>query len=141
VTGVDISARQIEFARAAVPSATFIVGDMTAVEFPPASFDAVVSFYALIHIANADLPWLVGRIHDWLAPDGLFLATFGTTEDEGVQSDWLGVPMFFAGHEPAVNRALLVERGFEIVADEVTVTVEPEEGDVAFHWILARRLP
>jgi SAM-dependent methyltransferase len=141
VTGVDISARQIEFARAAVPSATFIIADMTDVELPPASFDAIVSNYALIHIAHADLPRLVGRIHDWLAPDGLFLGTFGTTEDEGVQPDWLGVPMFFAGHEPAVNRALLVDSGFEIIADEIAVTVEPEEGEVAFHWILARRGP
>jgi SAM-dependent methyltransferase len=141
VTGVDISARQIDFARAAVPSATFIVGDMTAVEFPPASFDAVVSFYAFIHIPHTDLPRLVGRIRDWLAPEGLFLATYGTNEDEGVQPDWLGVPMFFAGHEPAANRALLVEKGFEIVDDEVAVTVEPDEGEVAFHWILARRGP
>ena len=33
VTGVDISARQIEAARAVVPSGRFIVGDMTSVEF------------------------------------------------------------------------------------------------------------
>ena len=34
VTGVDISARQIELARAAVPEATFIHADMTALELP-----------------------------------------------------------------------------------------------------------
>jgi SAM-dependent methyltransferase len=141
VTGLDISARQIDAARAAVPSGTFIVGDMATVDFPSASFDAVMAFYSLIHVPHASLPPLLSRIHDWLAPRGLFLATFGTIEDEAIQADWLGVPMFFAGHEPALNRALLIDSGFEIADEEVATTVEPEEGEVAFHWILARRGP
>src|SRR5437773_36989 len=41
VTGVDISERQIEAAREAVPSGRFIIADMTDIEFSPASFDAV----------------------------------------------------------------------------------------------------
>src|SRR5215213_7693533 len=39
VTGVDFSARQIELARHQVPSATFLRADMTALRFPPGSFD------------------------------------------------------------------------------------------------------
>src|SRR5436190_21233252 len=44
VTGVDISARQLELAREQVPNAnvTFIKVDMTALDFPPQTFDAVV---------------------------------------------------------------------------------------------------
>ncbi len=44
VTGVDISARQIELARAAVPDARFIHADMTALELP----------------RRASTPWLPG---------------------------------------------------------------------------------
>ena len=36
VTGVDLSARQIELARSNVPGATFIQADMTALDLPPA---------------------------------------------------------------------------------------------------------
>ena len=50
VTGVDFSSRQIARARSLVPGATFIQADLTDVELPGASFDAVVSFYAIIHI-------------------------------------------------------------------------------------------
>src|SRR3954467_1231439 len=44
VTGVDISARQIELARQNVPGATFIQADMADLHFPEASFAAVVAF-------------------------------------------------------------------------------------------------
>jgi cyclopropane fatty-acyl-phospholipid synthase-like methyltransferase len=139
VTGVDISARQIDAARTAVPAPEFIVADMTAIEFPSASFAAVVALYSLIHVPNDELPRLLRRIHAWLVPGGLLLATLGTTEGEGVQGDWLGVPMFFAGHEPATNRALIADGGFERIADDVATTTEPGESDVSFHWIMARR--
>lgn len=44
VTGVDLSARQIALARELVPAATFHQADMTTLDFPPATFDVVVSF-------------------------------------------------------------------------------------------------
>jgi SAM-dependent methyltransferase len=46
LTGVDISARQVELARQSAPGATFIHADMSRVEFPSSSFDGVVAFYA-----------------------------------------------------------------------------------------------
>ncbi|HYH12765.1 MAG TPA: class I SAM-dependent methyltransferase, partial [Thermomicrobiales bacterium] len=50
VTGVDISARQVELARMNVPDATFIQADMTTLDFPAASFDGIAAFYALTHV-------------------------------------------------------------------------------------------
>src|SRR5690348_1787636 len=47
VTGVDISAHQIELARQKVPQATFIQSDISLLDFPSHSFDAVVAFYSL----------------------------------------------------------------------------------------------
>jgi SAM-dependent methyltransferase len=45
VIGVDLSASQIEMASKKVPNAQFIKADMSALELPPASFDAVTAFY------------------------------------------------------------------------------------------------
>ena len=56
VTGVDLSARQLALAREAVPGATFVQADMGAVDFPPASFAAVVSLYAIIHLPREEQP-------------------------------------------------------------------------------------
>jgi hypothetical protein len=75
-------------------------------------------------------------VHTWLRPNGLFLATLGASDIENWQGEWLGVPMYFSGYEPAENRRLLA--AFELVADEVVSITEPE-GPVTFHWVLARR--
>jgi SAM-dependent methyltransferase len=138
VTGVDASAVQIDAARTEVPTGAFHLADMTTVDFAPESFDAVVALYSMIHVRLADLPSLVARIHGWLRPGGRFLATWGMTPGEGVEDDWLGVPMYFSGLTSDGNIALLRAGGFAVIDQAVETTPEPE-GDVAFHWILARR--
>lgn len=50
VTGVDFSKAQIELARRNVPDARFICQDMTRLDFPDNIFDAICSYYAIIHI-------------------------------------------------------------------------------------------
>src|SRR5688500_1894577 len=42
VTGVDISQTQLRMAAARVPSANFILADMSSLHFPPASFDGII---------------------------------------------------------------------------------------------------
>jgi SAM-dependent methyltransferase len=54
VIGVDFSAVQLRRARRLVPAASLIQADMTALQLRPASADAVVSLYALIHVPLAD---------------------------------------------------------------------------------------
>ena len=54
VTGVDLSERQLELARRAVPNATFFRGDMTKVAFRAGSFDAITSFAAIFHVPREE---------------------------------------------------------------------------------------
>jgi SAM-dependent methyltransferase len=89
VTGVDLSAVQVERARQLVPAARILHADATEVSFAPASFDAVVSLYLLIHLPLEEQPVLLGRIGGWLRPGGWLLATAGQhawtgTEDTGL---------------------------------------------------------
>ena len=137
LTGVDLSAEQLRRAAARVPSVTFVRADVTSVELPAASFDAVCAFYVLNHVPRELLPGLFARVHEWLRPGGLFLATLGASDLEGWEGEWLGVPMYFSGHDPDRNRELLAAAGFELVEDEVVTITEPE-GAVSFHWILGR---
>src|SRR6185437_10805334 len=44
LTGVDVSPRQLERARARVPEATYVLGDFTALDLQAGSFEAVVAF-------------------------------------------------------------------------------------------------
>ena len=99
VTGVDLSARQLELARANVPEATFIQADMTTLDLPPASLDAVVAVL-LAHAScpQAELPDLLASIHRGFGPAVCSSATMGAQEaPDEIEADWLGVPMFF-GH-------------------------------------------
>jgi SAM-dependent methyltransferase len=138
VTGVDLSERQLERARRRIPAATFVLGDLTQVEFPAASFDAVVSYYVFNHVPRDLLAPTLARIHDWLVDGGLLMAVFGTTDVEGWTGDFLGVPSYFSSFPPDENAQLVRNAGFTIVRDE-TVTIREPEGPVTFQWVLARR--
>ena len=138
-TGVDISARQIELARAAVPEARFIHADMTALDLPAASLDAVVAFYSLTHVPRSDLPDLLEAILRWLRPGGVFVATMGAQDSpDAIEDDWLGTPMFFSHYGAKKNRALIRRAGFEI--EIAAVEEEPEDRHGAlFLWVIARK--
>jgi SAM-dependent methyltransferase len=94
VIGIDFSAVQLGRARRLVPDARLVQADMATLQFSPASLDAVVSFYALIHLPLADQRALFGRIRDWLRPDGLFLAIVGARPWTGTEQ-FHGAEMFW----------------------------------------------
>ena len=136
VTGVDISPRQVERARAAVPGAEFVCADFTELELPAASFDAVASFYVFNHVPRELLAPVLASIHGWLVPGGWLLTAFGQSDNPGWTGEWLGAQTFFAGFPPDVNSRLVREAGFAIERDEV-VTFEEPEGPASFQWVLA----
>lgn len=139
VTGVDISARQIALARERVPAATFIQSDMTALDFPPHSFDGVAAFFSLIHVPREEQPAFLARIASWLRPGGLFVATMGVRDNEGdVEEDWLGAPMYFSHFDAATNRSLVEQSGLTILSASEETQLEDGQ-PVTFLWIVAQR--
>ncbi len=138
LTGVDLSARQLERARTRVPKATFVHGDLTSIDFAPASFEAIVSYYVFNHVPRELLPSLLARAHGWLTPGGYLMAVFGTSDEEAWTGDFLGAPSFFSSFPPEQNARLVLGAGFELVRDELVSIREPG-GDAQFQWILARR--
>jgi SAM-dependent methyltransferase len=126
VTGVDISDVQIERARHLVPRCTFIRADMTDLAFPPGSFDAVVAFFALIHVPIDEQPGLLGRIGTWLVPGGLFLATVGRDASTNV-GDFYGAPMYWSHADASTYCAWLGDSGIDVVEREF-IPEEPHSG-------------
>jgi 2-polyprenyl-3-methyl-5-hydroxy-6-metoxy-1,4-benzoquinol methylase len=116
VTGVDVSAKQLELARTYVPDGTFLKADMSEVVFVPESFDAVVAFHSIIHVPRTEHPALLKSIHRWLRPGGALLATMTVTDYEGRDEDWegWGAPMVWSHYDRKANVAMLREAGFEI---------------------------
>lgn len=137
VLGVDISAGQLALAGQRVPTATFRKADMTRLDLPDASFDAVTAFYCFNHIPRAEQQPLLAKIARWLRPGGLLLASFGSGGSDDDIEPWLGVPMFFASHDPATNTRHLAAAGFTALVDEM-VGMETRLGRETWQWVLAR---
>ncbi len=140
-TGVDLSAGAAARSPASgCRTPTFIQGDLTTMELPGATFDAVVAFFVFNHVPRAEHAPTFARVFSWLRPRGRFMLSLGAgdTEDE-VQEDWLGVPMFFAGFEPEANERALLDAGFELELSETRSEFELGQGEVTFHWVIARK--
>jgi len=139
-TGVDLSEAQLGIARRHAPGITFVRGDLISISFDDASFDAVVAFYVFNHVPRAAHVPTFSRVHRWLRPGGRLMLSLGAgaTDDE-VQQDWLGVPMFFAGFDRATNERHLADAGFELELSEERTEIEEGEGEVTFHWVIARK--
>lgn len=144
VTGVDISEGQIALAREHVPEATLIQSDMMALEFPAASFDAVVGFYSIFHLPRDEQSVMIERIQAWLTKGGWFLCNFNTNEGDVTREDWLapGVTMYSSGLGVQGTRDMLKISGSElsIVEDEVAVEYVGRHEE-KFHWIYAVKKP
>jgi cyclopropane fatty-acyl-phospholipid synthase-like methyltransferase len=138
VTGVDISAAQIAKARQNVPSGTFLHADLAAVDFAPASFDAVVSFYTLEHLPREEHAAVLGRIAAWLKPGGYLLLGTEAHDTAGSVGAWLGVPMFFSSYDADTVQRLIGEAGLELL--ESALEAQEEQGhEIHYLWVLARK--
>jgi SAM-dependent methyltransferase len=141
VTGVDLSAQQLVLAHQHVPTATFVHADMMTLDFPPATFDAVVAFYTILHVPRQEHAVLLNQISTWLRPNGLFLATMGAIDlADRTFENWLDLrqPMFFSHFDADTNRQLIRDCGLTVLDAEVVP--ENDRGNtVEFLWVTARR--
>jgi ubiquinone/menaquinone biosynthesis C-methylase UbiE len=132
VIGVDISESMLSLAQKHVPEAEFLKMDMSEMDFPADSFDAIVSFYAIIHLPKEKHESLFKKFHRILRSQGLILITLGSSEWEEV-GEYYGVKMFWSHYNPGKSIELVKKAGFEIMQEEVV-----ERGGERVFWILAR---
>ncbi|KAK7426230.1 hypothetical protein QQZ08_007260 [Neonectria magnoliae] len=148
VTANDLSSAQLALARArllpdppgpAHGRLTLLEGDMLALDFPPATFDAIVGMYSIIHLPRAEQVEMLSKMATWLKPGGWALANFGAEELAGREvQNWLDEEkgwMFWSswGSEGTLDKVR--EAGLEVVMREVV----EDTVDAPFLWILARK--
>ena len=134
-TGVDISLGQIMRARRNVPEAHFVHADMMAVQFPAQAFDAVSAFYSITHVPRNEHEALIRRVETWLRPNGLFVASFGSSAGDWL-GEWLGTPMFFSHLDPNETKRLVNDAGLRL---ERTELLKQDNEETTFFWIAARK--
>jgi ubiquinone/menaquinone biosynthesis C-methylase UbiE len=137
VVGLDLSRGMLDRARSNVPVVRSVQGDLAALPFPDGAFDALVSYYAVIHVPREHHAEVFAEFARVLRPGGEALVVVGTEPWEGRNPDWLdaGVEMRWSFWGADRNRELLRAAGLPPVEAEV---VDDELGGAFLH-VRARR--
>lgn len=115
VTGVDISEKQIELAQELVPRATFICEDITNLDFPDESFDAIVSYFAIFHVPRSKHRGILKNFCRMLKPRGLALLCMGIGDLPHSIEEYYGTQMFWSHYGSEKNLRLLKECSYNII--------------------------
>ena len=110
VIGLDVSGSMLDLARSNVPDATYQLGDIGELKAEQFSVDAVVSFFALIHVDRIHHRRVIETIRTYLGLSGLLLMTTGRSAWEG-KEDFLGAEMTWSHFDRATYRQLIEESG------------------------------
>ncbi len=113
--GIDFAGAQIRLARVHGPAADLVLGDIAHLPFQSGSFDAVVSYYAIIHVPREEHRDLVRDIHRLLKPSGLTLLCMGEHDSPRDVAEYMGTRMFWSHYDGETNARILIETGFEIL--------------------------
>jgi 2-polyprenyl-3-methyl-5-hydroxy-6-metoxy-1,4-benzoquinol methylase len=116
-----------------VPEATFQEMNMIEIDFPPESFDGIISTYAVIHIPREMHSRIFRSFHSILKPRGIMLVSVASWAWEEF-ADYMGVDMFWSHFDPDKTRSLITETGFNIEFGR-----DVETGGEKHHWVLARK--
>lgn len=120
VVGLDLSIEQLRLGNDHVNGWSPVQGDLARLPFADATFDAVVSFYAVIHVPRSLHAAIFDEVRRVLRPAGLALLCLGAgdlPEDLDPQS-WLGAPMYWSRFDADTNLAMLRQAGLEVVEHE-----------------------
>ena len=119
VVGVDFAPRQIQLAIGKVPDGMFVCADLSNVPFNNDTFDAICSYYAIIHVPRSEHSKLLGDFHRVLRVGGLALLCMGAGDLPRDIGDWHGAEMFWSHYDGKTNLAMMKENGFDILWSKV----------------------
>jgi SAM-dependent methyltransferase len=137
VVGIDFSIAQARMASRLVPSAMIACLDMTELAFPPQVFDAICSFFAILHIPRSKHSDLLARFYRLLREDGLALLCLGAKEAEADYGPYFGTSMFWSHFDSGEYLRILGATGFGVISSGIEA--DPISKIATHLFVLARR--
>jgi cyclopropane fatty-acyl-phospholipid synthase-like methyltransferase len=99
-----------------VPNVEFIYQDMTKLDFPEETFDAICSYYAIIHIPREEHRSLFFNFHRMLKPGGLALLCLGAEHlIDDIDENFLGARMYWSHFDTDTYLQMLRDAGFSVM--------------------------
>lgn len=112
VTGVDAAAALVARARADLPAGRFVEGDMRSLDLDQ-TFEGLLAWHSLFHLAPEDQRLALGRLFAHAAPRAVLMFSSGPSEGHAI-GDWRGEPLYHGSLDPEAYEALLSEAGFAV---------------------------
>jgi len=137
VVGVDLSMVQLGLANSHVPRLRGVAAEMTALPIGTSVCDALVSYYAVIHVPRDDHGAVFREFRRVLRPEGNALLCIGTDdnpEDHDTDS-WLGTPMYWSHFDAETTIAIITGAGWRV---DASWPVPDPMGHGTHRFVLAR---
>ena len=141
VVGIDFSAAQLRLAAQHVPGAMLACQDLTRLGLAAGAFDAVCSYYAIIHIPRAEHAGILADLYRLLRPGGLAFLCLGAADlDDDFDDDFYGAHMYWSHYDAPANLELLRRAGFDVVWSQVIADSLGGEAATGGHlFVLAQK--
>ena len=115
VVGVDFAEAQLDLARRHVPTGHWVRADLVALPFADASFDAVCSYYAVIHIPREQHAGVLDGFARVLRPGGLALLCLGAADLPAWTEQYHDAPMYWSHYDAATSLLMVEAAGLALV--------------------------
>jgi len=128
VTGIDISEGQLSQARKNVPEASFQRMDMEQPVLPAESFDAIVSYYAILHVPRSRQQNVLENFQRMLKPGGYAFLCLADSDCEGYVSELGPVKeMYFSHFSAGQYMEMIAKTAFTVLwSDIVPDSTDPK---------------
>jgi len=138
VTGLDFSLQQIRFANGELSNARFVCADLANIPFRDSTFDAIVSFYALIHIPREEHREVIQSFHRILKPKGQAFICMGAGDLPTDTAEYLGHKMYWSHYDKKTNLEILEQSHFAVLWSDIVV--DPIDSKAAHLFALTEKL-
>ena len=118
--GIDLAPRMVELARAAVPSAQFVVHDLRELAELKRRFHGIICAFGLPYLSSEEALAFIKSAGEFLEPNGVFyLSTMlGRSEDSGLERCSSGEEVYVTYYTEEQLVGWLQDSGFKIVRKE-----------------------
>jgi len=137
VIGVDFADEQIRLASRNLPASTLVSADISKMPFKKDVFDALCSYYAIIHLPRCEHSKMVMDFHRILKTGGLALLCMGAGDLPDDTGEWHGTEMFRSHYDKETNLKTMKEIGFNILWAKVVE--DPIDAPAAHLFVLAQK--
>jgi SAM-dependent methyltransferase len=141
VVGVDFSERQLSLTATNVPAAMLACQDLTRLGLAAGAFDAICSYYAIIHIPREEHADILADFFRLLRPGGLAFLCLGAEDlNDDIDEDYFGTRMYWSHYDAPTNLVLLGRAGFTVLWSEtIADSLDPGEVTGRHLFVLAQK--